>query len=74
MVRYAFACRGEPQDQSKKVKLDEKDSEYTKDLLDQTGNWKGFEWLLHELKSYTDTKGERKENISTTLITQALYF
>ncbi|TIC49572.1 hypothetical protein E3Q04_04311, partial [Wallemia mellicola] len=39
-------------------KLDENDSEYTKDLLDQTGNWKGFEWLLHELKSYTDTKGE----------------
>lgn len=49
-------------------KLDENDSEYTKDLLDQTGNWKGFEWLLHELKSYTDTKGERKGNISTTLI------
>lgn len=41
-------------------KLDENDSEYTKELLDQTGNWKGFEWLLNELKSYSDTRGNRK--------------
>ena len=49
-------------------KLDENDSEYTKDLLDQTGNWKGFEWLLHELKSYSNIKGERKGTILITRI------